>query len=102
MTSTDCTLLISGAKLVFFDATARSIENFTAAASSGVPSVNFRFGRRVKRDDVVALDLVRLRETRLVGPVVLRVQQRVVDEVHLDEVGDRPRLDRVERTIRTR
>src|SRR6478609_6356348 len=46
-TSTDATLLISGAKLVFFDATERSIENFTAVASRGVPSVNFRFGRSV-------------------------------------------------------
>src|SRR5689334_22251139 len=45
MTSTEPTLLISGARLVFFDATARSMENFTAAASSGVPSVNLRFGR---------------------------------------------------------
>src|SRR5215831_11231789 len=41
MTSTDATLLISGAKFVFFAATDRSMENFTAFASSGVPSLNF-------------------------------------------------------------
>src|SRR5262245_40658922 len=47
-TSTDPTLLISGAKFVFFAATERSIENFTAFASSGVPSENFRFGRSLR------------------------------------------------------
>src|SRR5690348_6101373 len=41
-TSTDATLLISGAKLVFFAATERSMVNLTALASSGVLSVNFR------------------------------------------------------------
>src|SRR5262245_35400753 len=45
MTSTDPTLLISGAKFVFLAATERSIVNFTAAASSGVPSENLRPGR---------------------------------------------------------
>src|SRR5687768_13145358 len=45
ITSTVPTLLISGAKFVFLAATERSIENFTAAASSGVPSENLRLGR---------------------------------------------------------
>ena len=47
-TSTEATLLISGAKFVFFAATERSMENFTALASSGVPSENFRPGRSFK------------------------------------------------------